>query len=167
MVRARARLPNAGRAGQSAWAACAAAAGGVTERLLPGGGAARHPLRCSFACHLRSGDSVETASPPFATRGFPFSSLRLFRPLFPRFTHLQSPQSLEGLFLQDESSLIKINTLVTELKETTTQKSNFRQKQKSHEVLANTACLLTAERVNTPSSTSPSEAGPVQRALFN
>lgn len=73
------------------------------------------------------------------------------------FHPFESPQSLEGLFPQNESSLIKISILVSESKEATTQKSNFHQKQKSHEVLANTMFQLTTEPVNIPYATSPNE----------
>lgn len=47
--------------------------------------------------------------------------------------------------------------LVTELKEITTQKSKFRQKQKSHEVLAHTTFQLTPVHVNTWYKTSWNE----------
>ena len=50
----------------------------------------------------------------FPTCSFPLSLLNFLLPPFFLFTHLQSPQSLEGLFSPNESYLIKIGILVTE-----------------------------------------------------
>lgn len=62
---------------------------------------------------------------------------RLFlQPLCYHFIHLQSLQSLEGLFPQNESYLIKINILVVELKETQHKNLIFYERQKCPEVLA-------------------------------
>lgn len=87
-------------------------------------------LRSASAHSTDSGNSIQTvfsfltficffSFPPgrFPSDGFKFL----------RFTRPQCPQRLGGLFPQNESSLIKISILVTELKETTTRKSNFRQ----------------------------------------
>lgn len=79
---------------------------------------------------------------------------------------VQAPPSLKGLFPQNERSLIKISTLETEAKGATTQKSNFRQKQKCHEVLANTAFQLTTERVNISCGSPPKEATPSAEGLI-
>lgn len=87
-------------------------------------------LRSASTHSTDSGNSIQTIFSflsficffSFPTWNFPSDGFK-----FLHFTRPQSPQSLEGLFPQNESSLIKISILVTELKETTTQKSNFRQ----------------------------------------
>lgn len=96
--------------------------------------------------------------------GFPFCLWNLCPCV--SISSIQAPPSLEGLFPQNERSLIKISTLETEAKGATTQKSNFRQKQKSHEVLANTAFQLTTVRVNISCGSPPKEATPSVEGLI-
>lgn len=57
----------------------------------------------------------------------------------------------------NERSLLKISTVETESKGATTQKSNIRQKQRSHEVLANPAFQLTTVHVNITCGSTPKE----------
>lgn len=86
-------------------------------------------------------------------------SISLWEPLSLCFHLVHSGSSEFGRFVpQNERSLIKISTLETESKGATAQKSNFRQKQKSHEVLANTAFQLTTVRVNRSCGSTPKEA---------